>query len=96
MAGCSSYLSTHRRELGGLVELLPDEETVDGAAVYGLVGKPVPTAQGGATMAPRRVAAASGSGDGPHETTRPALGEDHGHATSTCAAGPRASRQSDG
>lgn len=55
----SELLTTHRDELGRLVELLLDQETVDGAAVYRLVGKPFPSDQGGITIAPRRVAAAS-------------------------------------
>jgi cell division protease FtsH len=54
-------LTTHRDTLGRLVELLLEQETVDGAAVYGLAGLPVPTDNSdGATMAPRRVAAAVG------------------------------------
>jgi cell division protease FtsH len=36
-------LRAHRVELSGLVDLLLDRETVDGAAVYGLVGRPVPS-----------------------------------------------------
>ena len=35
-------IRAHRAELGQLVELLLDQETVDGAAVYRIVGKPVP------------------------------------------------------
>ena len=35
-------IRAHRAELGQLVELLLDQETVDGEAVYRIVGKPVP------------------------------------------------------
>ena len=58
-ARATELLQTHRAELGRLVELLLDQETVSGAAVYRLAGVPVPTdTSGGTTMAPRRVAAA--------------------------------------
>jgi cell division protease FtsH len=50
-------LSDHQRELSGLVDLLLEQETVDGASVYRLVGRPVPVDTSGTTMAPRRVAA---------------------------------------
>jgi cell division protease FtsH len=36
-------LRAHRGELARLVELLLDQETVDGEAVYRLVGRPVPS-----------------------------------------------------
>jgi cell division protease FtsH len=36
-------LRAHRADLNRLVELLLDQETVDGAAVYLLVGRPVPS-----------------------------------------------------
>ena len=56
----TGLLRTHRAELGSLVELLLEQETVDGAAVYRLAGIPAPTdSSGGTTMAPRRVAAAA-------------------------------------
>jgi cell division protease FtsH len=50
-------LSRHRRQLDGLVDLLLEEETVDGSAVYRLAERPAPAIAGGDTMAPRRVAA---------------------------------------
>ncbi|MHB1873756.1 MAG: ATP-dependent zinc metalloprotease FtsH [Streptosporangiaceae bacterium] len=59
-------IRTHRAELGSLVDLLLEEETVDGAAVYRIAGRPVPEEGGGETVAPRRAAAA-----GP--ATRPGL-----------------------
>jgi cell division protease FtsH len=37
-----ALLCAHRAELGQLVELLLEQETVDGEAVYRIVGKPVP------------------------------------------------------
>jgi cell division protease FtsH len=55
----TGLLRAHRRELGQLVELLLDQETVDGAAVYRIAGQPAPGEAGGQTMAPRRVAAAT-------------------------------------
>jgi cell division protease FtsH len=50
-------LADHRQELSSLVDLLLEQETVDGASVYSLVGRPVPVDTSGTTMAPRRVAA---------------------------------------
>jgi cell division protease FtsH len=54
-------LSGHRQELTGLVDLLLEHETVDGADVYRLANRPAPSAWGGATMAPERVAAIEGA-----------------------------------
>lgn len=54
----TGLLRAHRGELGQLVELLLEHETVDGAAVYQIAGQPAPVEAGGQTMAPRRVAAA--------------------------------------
>jgi cell division protease FtsH len=72
----TELLGNHRDELQGLVDLLLEQETVDGTAVYGLAGVPVPTdSSGGATMAPRRVAAASRTADMSKET--PTLTRDH-------------------
>ena len=57
-------LRAHRDELDRLVELLLDQETVDGAAVYGLIGRAEPSEPGtGATIAPHRVAAGTPSRD---------------------------------
>jgi cell division protease FtsH len=56
-----TLLRAHRAELDKLVDLLLDVETVDGASVYGLLGRPVPTdhARNAVTVAERvgRVAA---------------------------------------
>ena len=53
----TSLISGHRRELDRLVKLLMDKETVDGAAVYGLIGKPVPERHtDGQVIAPDRAA----------------------------------------
>jgi cell division protease FtsH len=38
----STLLDEHRAELDRLTELLLEQETVDGAAVYDLVGRPMP------------------------------------------------------
>jgi cell division protease FtsH len=54
----ASLISGHRRELDELVKLLLEKETVDGAAVYRLVGRPAPEHQpDGQAIAPRRAAA---------------------------------------
>jgi len=67
----TELLSNHRPQLQSLVELLMDEETVDGAAVYGLLGMAEPDEQTpGTTMAPRRVAATQ-SRPGQSRTSRP-------------------------
>jgi cell division protease FtsH len=56
----TSLISSHRRELDQLAKLLMDKETVDGAAVYGLLGKPVPERHpDGQVIAPGRAAAAA-------------------------------------
>ena len=61
----TSLISSHRHELDELVKLLMDKETVDGAAVYRLLGKPVPAHQpDGQTVAPRAAAAADQAGHG--------------------------------
>jgi cell division protease FtsH len=54
----TSLISGHRHELDELVKLLKDKETVDGAAVYQLLGKPVPEHHpDGQSIAPRAAAA---------------------------------------
>lgn len=54
----TDLLATHQSQLRALAELLVDQETVDGAAVYQIAGQPVPTHTGaGDTVAPRRIAA---------------------------------------
>ena len=53
----ASLISGHRPELDRLVKLLVDKETVDGAAVYRLISKPVPERRtDGQVMAPDRAA----------------------------------------
>src|SRR6266568_2242162 len=55
----TELLVTHRSQLDELADMLVEEETVDGSAVYELVGLPVPAdGAAGETMAPRRAAAA--------------------------------------
>ena len=56
-----SLLSAHEKELDALVDLLLVNETVDGSAVYEILGRPEPVAVsgGGMTMAPDRASAAS-------------------------------------
>ena len=57
----ASLISGHRPELEQLVKLLVDKETVDGAAVYRLIGKPVPERHtDGQVIAPDRAADAAG------------------------------------
>ncbi|HEY5986426.1 MAG TPA: ATP-dependent zinc metalloprotease FtsH [Streptosporangiaceae bacterium] len=54
----TELLVAHRRELDRLADMLIEEETVDGSAVYELVGRPVPAdSAAGEAMAPRRAAA---------------------------------------
>jgi cell division protease FtsH len=60
-ARAKTLLTDNRRHLDDLVDLLLEQETVDGVAVYGLLGRPAPSEAGGTTMAPRRVAAGSQS-----------------------------------
>ena len=55
-ARATQLLSDHRRQLDRLVDLVLEWETIDGAQVYGIIGRPVPTQQG-QIVAPRRVAA---------------------------------------
>lgn len=55
----TDLLRAHRGELRSLVALLLDQETVDGAAVYQLLGQSAPTDRpDAATVAPQRVATA--------------------------------------
>jgi cell division protease FtsH len=52
----TELLTTHRDELRRLADRLLEYETVDGTAVYGLLGTEPPTEQPvGATIAPHRV-----------------------------------------
>jgi cell division protease FtsH len=70
-AHATDLIRAHRGELARLTDALLEQETVDGAAVYALVGVPVPTdSSGGATMAPRRVAA-TGTAAHPAASTAP-------------------------
>jgi cell division protease FtsH len=52
----TQLLSDHRRQLDQLVDLVLEWETIDGAEVYRIIGRPAPTEEGQA-VAPRRVAA---------------------------------------
>jgi cell division protease FtsH len=54
----TDLIRTHRGDLGKLTALLLDKETVDGEAIYQLVGKPMPQRHAdGQEIAPRRAAA---------------------------------------
>ena len=80
----TGLLRAHSGQLGQLTELLLDQETVDGAAVYQIAGRPAPAEPGaGATMAPRRAAAA-----GP--AARPAASAGASAAVPATGATPRA------
>jgi cell division protease FtsH len=57
----ADLLRAHRGELEQLVDLLLEAETVDGEAVYRLVGLPVPTHGADQTVAPRRPALTPGA-----------------------------------
>jgi len=52
-----AVLTEHRSVLGELVQHLLDKETVDGAEVYALAQRPVPSGGEGMTVAPERAAA---------------------------------------
>jgi cell division protease FtsH len=54
-----AVLKEHRDVLDELVQHLVDKETVDGAEVYALAHRPVPTGGEGMTVAPERAAAVS-------------------------------------
>ncbi len=55
----TAVLKEHRDVLDELVQYLVDKETVDGAEVYALAHRPVPTGGEGMTVAPERAAAVS-------------------------------------
>ena len=60
-----SLIQSHRPELGQLVSLLLEHETVDGEAVYRIVGRPVPERRPEEmAIAPHAGAAAASSADG--------------------------------
>jgi cell division protease FtsH len=72
----TDLLSSHRPQLTGLVDLLLDEETVDGIEVYRLAGRPAPSEWTGDTVAPRRVAVGDAgshlaAGGGAHDAGAP-------------------------
>ncbi|GAA3857552.1 ATP-dependent zinc metalloprotease FtsH [Amycolatopsis tucumanensis] len=68
----TDLLTTHRDELRSLVGLLLEQETVDGAAVYALVGQSTPAQRlGAATVAPRRAAARPQAALAHHDHTDP-------------------------
>ncbi len=68
----TSLISSHRHELGQLVDLLLEKETVDGDAIYQIVGRPVPQHRPDAHAIAPRLAAASADEMVP--TTPPAVG----------------------
>ncbi|MFF7643954.1 ATP-dependent zinc metalloprotease FtsH [Streptomyces canus] len=51
----TDLLTGHRDQLRELADLLLERETVDGSAIYDLLGTRPPTESAGATIAPRRV-----------------------------------------
>ena len=56
----TDLIRTHRSDLAKLTDLLLDKETVDGAAIYRLVGRPVPERHAdGQQIAPHRAAASA-------------------------------------
>jgi cell division protease FtsH len=74
-------IRTHRAELGQLVQLLLDQETVDGEAVYRIVGRPVPGRRPEElAIAPR---AGSRSGAAGRDGSGPALPTDQPHQPGT-------------
>jgi cell division protease FtsH len=66
-----SLLRAHQAELRSLVDLLLEQETVDGAAVYRVLGMTPPEhREEGTVMAPARPAAAASRVNGPAASTR--------------------------
>ena len=78
----TEILAGHRGQLRQLVELLLEQETVDGAAVYAIAGRPPPAEGRGDTVAPRRAAAA-----GPARHPDPAAGRPGRATTPTAGTG---------
>ena len=72
-ARATQLLSDNRGHLDELIDLVLRWETIDGAAVYRIIGRPVPTETGQTSVAPRRVAAqaTSPTGDVDSGATRP-------------------------
>jgi cell division protease FtsH len=62
-ARATQLLTDNRRYLDELVNLVLEQETIDGAAVYRIIGRPAPTEAGQAPVAPRQVAATIPTGD---------------------------------
>jgi cell division protease FtsH len=58
----TSLIRAHRGDLLKLTNLLLDKETVDGEAIYRLVGRPVPERHDGQEIAPRRAAVSVADG----------------------------------
>jgi cell division protease FtsH len=79
-------IRTHRAELDQLVDLLVEQETVDGKEVYRIVGKPVPARAPEEVAIAPRAAAASGTS----VTVRPGGGAS-GHLASDHASSDHAS-----
>jgi cell division protease FtsH len=64
----TELIRTHRDDLHKLTNLLLDKETVDGAAIYRLVGRAVPERrEDGQQFAPRAAAAATGADGKAHD-----------------------------
>jgi cell division protease FtsH len=64
----TDLLRSHREELGRLVDLLLETETVNGAAVYELLGLPTPQRGVEQTVAPRRPVLSPGAAAASHST----------------------------
>jgi cell division protease FtsH len=70
-----SLIRAHTHELDRIVALLLEKETVDGAAVYAIVGRPVPERRAEQmTIAPHGASAVSAPDGGP---SHPAGSQDH-------------------
>ena len=81
-------LTEHEHELDALVDLLLTHETVDGEAVYDILGRPRPggTAGGGMTVAPGRAATAEPEPASAAKTTSSAATPTSSTATPTSSA----------
>ncbi|HTZ92465.1 MAG TPA: ATP-dependent zinc metalloprotease FtsH [Streptosporangiaceae bacterium] len=79
-----SLIRSHHYELGQLVALLLEKETVDGAEVYRIVGRPVPE---------RRLDELTVAPHGATASAAPAVGSEPGPSRSTAAPRPPGERQ---
>ncbi|HEX4060247.1 MAG TPA: ATP-dependent zinc metalloprotease FtsH [Streptosporangiaceae bacterium] len=82
-------ISSHRAELGKIVELLLEQETVDGDAVYRLAGRPTPEHRpDDVAIAPRAVASAGTATPGDGAASGPGSGAGATASGTSASSGP--------